>query len=338
MSSSNTSMSDAVNIVKQIQNRFSIYWSIFLFSFGIIGHSLSIYVFTRRTLFWNPCILYFLALTIGGYVIVCGTVPLRFLQVSFIVDVFVTSDPMCKILTYIFGCARVLPSWFVLLASIDRFLCSSSSTTLRSWSSIRVASRAILLVVLFISLIYIHLPILFAVQLPQKSCVVMPGASDVFRNFCNLILWSWLPTLGMFVFGSLTIRHVRQGRRRILPQNTGNQRKTDTQLIKMMLVQASVFGSTAAILPSINLYITLTAKSTDDALKKATDNLLLNVFSYVALTGPCLSFYLFILSSQLFRRELMKLFKWRPRTQNQFTVTVGPNANYIGLSIRHRIP
>ncbi|CAF4967047.1 unnamed protein product, partial [Rotaria sp. Silwood1] len=120
MSSSNTSIAATVANINQSLATFSKCWSAFLFSFGVVGHSLSVYVFTRRTFRSNPCTQYFLALTIVGCLIVYGTIPLRILQFGFNIDVFTLSLPVCKILSYILACARVLPSWFIVLACIDR--------------------------------------------------------------------------------------------------------------------------------------------------------------------------------------------------------------------------
>jgi hypothetical protein len=106
MSSSNTSIADAIDNVNRNQSIFANCWSAFLLGFGIVGHSLNIYVFARPKLFSNPCARYFLASTIISYVILCGSIPLRLLQLGYSIDVFLTSVTMCKVLSYILGCVR----------------------------------------------------------------------------------------------------------------------------------------------------------------------------------------------------------------------------------------
>jgi hypothetical protein len=102
MSSSNISNNSAaaLNDVNMIS---------IMFIIGFVGHSLNICVFTRPTFRYNPCVRYLLASSISGYLII-----------------FVLFD-------------RILPCWFIAFASVDRFLCSSSSTRLRAWSSIRIS-------------------------------------------------------------------------------------------------------------------------------------------------------------------------------------------------------
>ena len=107
----------------------------------------------------------------------------------------------------------------------------------------------------------------------------------------------------MLVFSLLTVRHVRHGRRRIIPQNTGNhfqrnQREVDRQLIQMLLIQSFVFGSTTTVLSIGNLYISIIINlivKTD--LEKAKGNYLVTVLTWIATIGPCTRFYLFVLSS-----------------------------------------
>ncbi|UJR17255.1 hypothetical protein I4U23_004150 [Adineta vaga] len=55
-----------VNAIEYANQIFFRFWSFFILIPRIIGHSCSIYVFTRRTLHSNPCVRYFLAATISG--------------------------------------------------------------------------------------------------------------------------------------------------------------------------------------------------------------------------------------------------------------------------------
>jgi hypothetical protein len=55
---------------------------------GIVGHSISIYVFTRRTLRIVPCGRYFLAASIIRLLQTCYSLPMRMIQ-----SAFVDTDP-----------------------------------------------------------------------------------------------------------------------------------------------------------------------------------------------------------------------------------------------------
>jgi hypothetical protein len=52
--------------------------------FGIIGHSMSIYIFTRPTLRTNSCSRYFFAATIVGLLETCYSLPMRLIQSGYV--------------------------------------------------------------------------------------------------------------------------------------------------------------------------------------------------------------------------------------------------------------
>jgi len=117
----------------------------------------------------------------------------------------------------------------------------------------------------------------------------------------------------MLVFGCLTIRHVCQGKMRVTPQNTVNFRQqklrsVDRQLIRMMLVQSFVFSFTTCGPSIVNFYYISNVNSTTNPAETAREVLITTTFRFIGLFGPCTSFYLFTLSSKLFRQELKQLF------------------------------
>ncbi len=65
---------------------------------GTVGHLLNIYVFTRPSLRSNPCVMYFLAATVFGFLIVCHNLPVRLIQVGYTdMDPSAYSILFCKI-------------------------------------------------------------------------------------------------------------------------------------------------------------------------------------------------------------------------------------------------
>ncbi|CAF1123661.1 unnamed protein product [Rotaria sordida] len=323
MSSSNTSMIEAINAMKQTTSRFTQIWFSCMFIFGLIGHSLSIYVFTRRQFRSNPCTRYFLASTISGCTVVYLTIPFRLLQIVYNIDIFIHSHAGCRILSYLFNCFRILPSWFIALASIDRFLCSSTNATLRRWSNIRIASRTILITILLNGIIYSHMPFNYTIFVSPRSCAIAGSSYQAFYSIWNLFFFAWVPTICMFIFGLLTIRHVRQGKKRVAAQNTQNtqnnaqrnQKKVDRQLIQMLIIQCLVYGSISTANSVFQLYVSITnTVMIKNDFEKVRDNSVLSVMNATTIFGPCMSFYLFLMSSQLFRSELMNLFRRQPLT------------------------
>jgi ABC-type phosphate/phosphonate transport system permease subunit len=81
----------------------------------------------------------------------------------------------------------------------------------------------------------------------------------------------------MLIFGLLIIRHVHRGKMRVGPQNQfqRNLRKTDRQLIQILLTQSFVLGSTTTTLAIGILYISITTTlMVKNDLENAKDNYL----------------------------------------------------------------
>jgi hypothetical protein len=101
MSTTNTSaFNAAVDAAKWSFVMFFRCWNPSMFGLGIVGHSLSIFVFTRPALRSNPCGIYFLASSICGFFVVCVILPLRYFQNGYNINAFSTSVVTCKVLSY----------------------------------------------------------------------------------------------------------------------------------------------------------------------------------------------------------------------------------------------
>ncbi|CAF0941312.1 unnamed protein product [Adineta steineri] len=232
MSSPNTSTAsvdiDAIEAVKYNTVLFVEVWSFVIFFLGTVGHILSIYVFTRRSLRSNACSQYFLASAVAGLGVVYINIPLRFLQSVFNIDVFASSDVMCRILNWLLNWIKATPLWIVVLACADRFLSSSSSATTRGWSSTRVIIPATSVTIFLVGLSYIYL-LIYSRGIAGPACIILPETYRVFNNIFNLIVFVMGPSGSMLTFGLLTIRNIRQSVKRVLPNNIPIQAQLQTQ-------------------------------------------------------------------------------------------------------------
>jgi hypothetical protein len=213
---------------------------------------------------------------------------------------------------------------------LNRFLCSSPSATIRTWSNARIVPRATSVTILIIGLTYVHVPIYTRLSSPT-NCAFTQGFYTTFYGISNLIIFSLGPSVGMIIFGLLTIRNVRRPVNRVVPINTQiqtqiqntlprSQKATDRQLIRMMILQSVFFIMTSTPTSLYYCYSTAIANVMLSALQVARNNLASTVLSFLSLAGPCMSFYVFTISSQLFRRELIHLFKCRSQTMQMAAV------------------
>ncbi|CAF1424313.1 unnamed protein product [Adineta steineri] len=314
---------------------FTRYWCMTMFIVGFIGHSLNLYVFTRRTLRFNPCVRYLIASSIAGYLIIFIILPLRLLQFGYNISLFVPSIILCKYLTFLCSWIRILPCWFIALASVDRYFFTSSSRILNSWSSIRASNCFIFLSIVFVGLTQTPILFYFTIDPQIMRCLGQPNSFQKFNGILIMIIWSFIPSLAMLIFGFLTINNTQKLAQNITDQNiTKPKRKRtkflDRQLIQITLIQSILFGLTSAAGAIGGMHNVLNNNLRKDRIALARQSQIGNILSFIGLLSPCISFYLCTLSSRLFRRKLIKLFHVRQQNHVQ-SVTNG-----LHMSLRTR--
>ena len=285
---------------------------------GSIGLVLNVIVFTRPSLRRQPCSIYFLASTFCNLYIVFYMLPVRIASGSFDMDPASFSNIVCKLQIFILYTLRSLSCWLIVLACADRYVISSASETWRRRiSSPKVAIYASVVSTVFWFLMYCHMPIYFNISTinqfgqPVPQCVAQLGAYRTFVNLYQAFLYSVVPSLLMFLFGSLTFLNIRLQRRRVDPMVTttlSSQQRKNNQLLRMLTVQVLVIVLATIFYPVYLTYLSVTSsdvKSTRQAAIERLVNLLVNGLTYLAHAS---SFYLYTLTSSVFRKEVVKLF------------------------------
>lgn len=189
------------------------------------------------------------------------------------------------------------------------------SPTLRRWSSVRASKWLISLAVVIVGLSQIPILIFYTVTLQPGVCLGQPNLFQKINGFFILIVWSLIPSSAMLVFGLLTIRHVKQSSQAMVRQRSQRMKFIDRQLIQITLIQSILFGLTSASGSLGGTFNILDDNSRRDPLELAKQSFIGNILSFVGLLGPCVSFYLCTLSSQIFRRELLDLLHRRHATR-----------------------
>ena len=284
---------------------------------GSVGLLLNLVILTRRSLRSNSCSVYFFWATCINIFIVFVILPFRILVGTFNIDPTVSSEPLCKVQVYIFSIARASSLWFISLACIDRYFSSSPKANLRALSSVKFARRSICSCMLLLFVVYIHYVIYFEIGLaPDQfgrltaTCVARRGPYRTFAPLWNLVWYALLPSFVMFSFGLLTMVNIRHTRRQVVPQNHQRQLKrnrVNSQLFKMLLVQVLSILLTIAPFIVYRLRASLTSNLMKSQYEIAQENFFLQVATVISLISHSISFYLFTLSSTLFRRELIQL-------------------------------
>ncbi|CAF1210120.1 unnamed protein product [Didymodactylos carnosus] len=299
-----------INTLNFLSECIASYILIILFGFGFIGLTLNTLVFTRPTLRQNSCTCYFLASTIANYLVVYFTLPSRILSDGFNVDPGTYSLVYCKFRFYIYFTFKSLSSWFIVLATIDRFMSSSHNFKYRRFSRLSVARSTIVITTIICLLFYSHVLIFY--DNTNGICDAVKGVYTIFNDVCYLVGYSIVPPILMSLFGFLTIYNVHR-LRRIAPKKTASRiviiTNKSQQLAFMLLFQVIFTTLTTVPHATQKLYNTLTCNDVKSDLTLAQDNLYSEMARAISFANHTCSFFILTLTGKIFRKELIKMFQ-----------------------------
>ncbi|UJR20456.1 hypothetical protein I4U23_023585 [Adineta vaga] len=297
------------------------YLSIIIFIFGTIGNLLNCLALSQRTLRSNPCATLFLASSIASIITLISGVAVRLLA-GWSADLTDTSNSLCKIRIFILFTSRTIASWFITLATCDRWLSSSLHANHRRLSTLRNAQRGMIIIILLCFLLYAQIFYCY-----EANLVDSPLKCYGRTTWCRLLIDSeftsigvLLPSILMFIFGFLTIVNTRQMTRRRLElvtmnantqvvtlneQHSWRVKKTDQHLLFMLLVQVillTLFSLPQAIQ---NLYANATRYEIRSSVQIAKNNFIFNLFILLTYVTNGMPFYIYTLSGgKVFRQGL----------------------------------
>lgn len=304
------------------------YVPIFLLFSGLIGNAMSCLVFVQNTLRSNPCTWYFLAATIANIIYLLTLLSPMLDAWNKVYNLINTIPILCKITMFIILITRTLSLWPIALASIDRYLASSTDPHRRQLRNRKPALFWLSMICLVFTLIWAESIYCFDANLLYTPipCYTKSDACRLYNDITLSLITIITPSLLMLIFGLLTISNIRQSKRLAQPSSTeavipsGNSRKLERTLTKMLLLQ--VFLAIILNLPHALciLYLTITFDQVKTLVQHVTDGFIFNVLLLLPFVSSCISFYIYTLSGSVFRRtfkqSLKKAFgKLKPKHQ-----------------------
>ncbi len=211
-------------------------------------------------------------------------------------NLLIGSIVYCKI-RYLFanwGANMVLTC--VCLASIDRFLITSRNASFRRFFTLK---RAYILVMIF-TLAYLAICMPDGIYYSGYSCTASATARATYKEFItyfNLIVTNGLSMIVLGTFSILTWYNLRSRR-------GGGRNQLQTQVNRMMLVQ---FGmAIITTLPNFmyNIYSQATQSLAKSQLRAETETLWSNVSGVLSFTIHVGTFYLYVIVSPAYRRNV----------------------------------
>ncbi|CAF1087284.1 unnamed protein product [Adineta steineri] len=332
--------SSSVNfpLLNQTINR---YVPIPLLFFGVIGNILNMFVFTRHTFRNNICVIYFLASTVADSFSL-GIGLLTRLLTGFNVDPTQFSSGFCKMRFFITYYSAYSGAWFISLACIERYLCSSANVNKRQFVTTKRAYISIIIILItgFVAFgeqfycININQQLLGAPQ----SCYQLKRniACQIADSLMQFLLEILIPAILMTIFGSLVIRNVRRKCCRINPIRQENictpavplsatsslnaqqqqpplmqrrAQKRDGQLLVLLVIQVAAFIICSWPVNMYKFYSVATVYNTKSNFRQAIENTAFNVAVQAYFLNNAIKFYIYTLCGPIFRKELAKLFR-----------------------------
>ena len=274
---------------------------------GILTNILNICILRRRALLISPCPYYFLAFALSSLLYICIRCTSQFLRIYSSNNTFL-SDTYCKIEAFAIYLLPVHATLMLVFASFDRFCRSSLQKSHRDLSQIYLA-KIIIFISTILTVIY-FLPFLFIIYWDrtindcyQDSAII----STLYLSSRVILLYMLLP-IALVIFGFLTIRNISRQRIHaasiVINLRSLKVRRNESQLARMLLVQVGVYLIFS--LPAAVTYPILTF------IPSMNTPLMTGIRSVAILWQLCIfltSFIFYILSSQIYRNECIRMLK-----------------------------
>jgi hypothetical protein len=304
------------SVITLLNENISRYGMGLIWLIGNLGSIINCFVFSQPTLRKNSCVMYFLAASASQFLTYNFALLTRMLQFGYNIQAVNTYLWFCKIRYYLFYIFVAIPRYFIILASVDRYFASSSDIRWRRWSSPKMAMRLIIINIIFWCLIYIQVLVFYEIH--NGNCSFQGGIYGIFFSIYISIDSGILPPFLMLIFGLLTLKNIRESKQKLKPvtiisggrpvQNT-EMLKKDLQISKMLFNQICVFIILNLMNPCYLLYQTITTNMIKSPLR-LTVELFINNMTYILIyLGFSLTFFVYTLTSPLFRREFSQLVK-----------------------------
>jgi hypothetical protein len=245
------------------------------------------------------------------------------------VDFTGTNNVLCKVRAIIVFSSKTSVMWLIMLATIDRWHLSSIDANRRKRSTLKNAQIYTILIVICSSILYGQLLYCYSapvIRAPLK-CYSTTAWCHYMTDLSLALITNIFPLTLMILFGCMTIRNVRESRHhkvqfgtaiRIILDNrrtsTNNivrppygLKKTDIQLLTMLIVQITVLTLCAMPHAIHRLYITFTLKNEKSLLQEAAEKFVFDLVVQFCYLGDGTPFYIYTLSGHIFQQELLNL-------------------------------
>lgn len=298
-----------IDTLKSLQKQLTYTVLILLFFTGNIGCILNTIIFFRPYLKISSSSRYFLASSFANVFQLNIGLGTHILDSGFSIHPYHRSSVLCKCRNYFINIGGFLSQTYLLLACVDRYLISLNKSRYRQINTIPMADRIIRFTVCFWFSILSHMLIYSDVSSNHHFCFYSNLSYIFFISLHNLILSGFILPILMVIFGLLTLKNIRRIRKQA---RSCYRRQRRHHYLSLMLI-SNVFVSVifTFVYTSLLIYASffmLTQETMSSPRPKTQQRFLLFIAVIFYYVPYSISFYVNVLTSERFRRELTKIF------------------------------
>ncbi|CAF1410382.1 unnamed protein product [Adineta ricciae] len=288
---------------------------------GTIGCVFSLIVFTKTTFRKNPCSLYMIAYYIGNLTHIYTIILPSMLVFGYNQSISVQSIDACRFIIYMAVVLNVLCPSYLIFASIDRILITSSNATTRQRSTVRLAFISVISITLFWFLCDTHVLVftkIFEVVTNYFVCSFQGGLYLTVFIYYSTTRALLIPFI-LAILGYWAIRNIRQvGKHRV--HATGSNFETpaqinqqqiqskDRQLIRIVLMDIVIYILSSFPLAIVSIYLQTIQYDVKTQEQSQINSFINYICVCIGYIPYCIGFYKNLFTSKTFRSEFMNIF------------------------------
>ena len=231
------------------------------------------------------------------------------------VDLMLTSVAFCKFRTYFQQSAYMMMRWYLVAACLDRFALSSHNMRWKNFVRTYVAYRIVAIIA--VTWVILPVPVLFYYNIKGNVCAAVFNLATQYYHACfTLVTGFMLPNLIMVISALLIYRNLVNKRKRrqimiaqqreITNLTEDTQRKRDRQVLLVLLCQSTAYLITVAPWITFIFYNAVTISVRNKSAERiAIERFITYILEPIQYLFPISSFYLYAMTSSMYRAELM---------------------------------
>ncbi|CAF1253651.1 unnamed protein product [Adineta steineri] len=313
---------DSITLIILSQKYLYQFGGLILIIIGTLSCTMSLIVFSRNILRKSACSSYLIALNISNIITMYLPFLILVLDAGYNIHPTLYSLIFCRFNLYVQFLFDILCPFYMILASIDRVLITSSNARTRQRSTHHFAYICIISGTLFWMLFQTHTLIFGSIieYAPNYFlCYFQSGAYLVFIAYYAILIKTILVPLLLITCGLWSVKNIRSLRRiRVAPVLSMNRittaadphpllRARDRQLVRMLLIDIIIYIIFNWAVSVFLMYQQATQYTIKSSVQNLIEVFIASVSTFSNHIPFCIECYTNLIVSKTFRNEVKKV-------------------------------